>query len=84
MEKDMQYRKKPVVVEAVQFTGHNHEEVRKFAEPKPVYPHLNNLFIVTLEGTMVAAPNDFVIKGIQGEVYPCKPDIFTQTYEVVK
>jgi len=80
---DMKYRKKPIVVEVIQFTGDNYADVRKFAEPKTVYPHLNNLFIVTLEGTMVAAPYDFIIKGIQGEIYPCKKDIFEQTYEPV-
>lgn len=58
------YRKKPVVVEAVEHTG----------DPLP---------IETLEGTMTAMPGDYIITGVQGEKYPCKPDIFHATYEKV-
>ena len=47
-------------------------------------PPDGNLFIPTLEGTMTARPGDWIIKGIKGEFYPCKPDIFTETYEPVE
>lgn len=80
-----QYRKKPVVIEAVQFTGDNHKEVVEFA-PVAGYVTLNgvtSLAIPTLEGTMNAVAGDYIIKGVQGEFYPCKPDIFTATYEEV-
>ena len=82
------FRKKPVVIEAVQFTCANHRQVLQF-----VYPDLSetalqgaetmNLPIVisTLEGKMKAEPGDWIIKGVKGEFYPCKPDIFEQTYE---
>ncbi len=84
------YRKKPVEIEAVQFTGRNQREVLSF-----IYPDLSedalrgaevmNLPVVisTLEGDMTASPGDWVIKGVQGEFYPCKPAIFTATYDPV-
>ena len=80
----MKYRKKPVVIEAVQWTGNNLEELRAFVPEQ----HRNNkihqpLGIVTLEGVMTVSEGDYVIKGIAGEFYPCKPDIFEKTYEAV-
>lgn len=60
------YRKKPVVVEAVQWTGRNHAEVTEL-----------------WGGVMIASPGDYIIKGVHGEFYPCKPDIFHKTYEEV-
>ena len=81
------YKKKPVVIEAIQWTGDNLEEVKDFLEIthenyKPLQPK-NSLFIKTLEGKMEASIGDFIIKGVQGEFYPCKPDIFEQTYELL-
>jgi len=83
----MKYRKKPVVVEAVQFTGRNHDEVRAFC-PTARYPILSAtggddppITIPTLEGDMVAQAGDWIIRGVRGECYPCKPDIFEMTYE---
>lgn len=82
------YRKKPVVIEAVQFTGNNADEIAAFTKGKAV-PYGNSsgrvdyLSITTLEGTMRADINDWVIKGVKGEFYPCKPDIFYSTYEDV-
>ena len=85
----MKYRKKPVVVEAVQFLDTD-ESILKLSElglnPVQVdYADLHNpvLKIETLEGLMVAAEGDYIIKGVQGEFYPCKPDIFEQTYDVI-
>jgi len=77
------YRKKPVVIEAVQFTGtkENLAEIFKFC---PAIGWLaGDLLIKTLEGTRKANCGDWIIKGVKGEFYPCKPDIFEQTYEPV-
>lgn len=81
----MRFRKLPVEVEAVQFDGRNDDEVIKFMagnESLP-YRYKNWLMIPTREGVMAAAPLDWIIKGIRGEFYPCKPDIFERTYEPV-
>lgn len=76
------YKKKPVIIEAVQYTGNNIEEIKKFC------PNCSLLFdaliIPTLEGRMRASINDYIIKGVDGEFYPCKPDIFEKTYDIVE
>lgn len=77
------YRKKSVVVEAVEWTGNNVIEMEEFASTKVEYTLDNCLIIGTLEGLMKADIGDYIIKGIQGEIYPCKPDIFEATYEAV-
>ena len=76
------YRKKPVTVEAVQWTGENHAEMCEFIDPEvfEIIPHVG-LVIHTLEGDHHASPGDYIIKGVNGEFYPCKPDIFAKTYE---
>lgn len=86
----MKYRKKPVVIEAVQWTGDNNEEINNFCgdSAKFVTSRLGNavlysLGIETLEGFMQASTGDYIIKGVNGEYYPCKPDIFEKTYEKV-
>jgi len=76
----MKYRKKPVVIEAVQFTGDNHFTLGAFCGRK-ARPDGDNLLIDTLEGEMTARPGDWIIQGVHGEFYPCKPDIFAATYE---
>ena len=78
------YRKKPVVVEAVQWTGENHAEMCEFIDPEvfEIKPK-EGLIIHTLEGDHHASPGDYIIKGVNGEFYPCKPDIFAKTYEPV-
>lgn len=88
------FRKKPVVIEAVQWNGKNFDEVMNFMKEfhgsKLNYENaeeaaLNSgkLFVVTLEGIMEASNKDWIIKGINGEFYPCKPDIFEKTYDIV-
>lgn len=87
------YRKKPIVIEAVQLTWENWGEVCGFLGSDNMGEDKSHgvmqkeckisLEIKTLEGTMLAKENDFIIKGINGEFYPCKPDIFKATYEVV-
>lgn len=75
------YRKKPVVVEALQYTGNNVEEIKQFC------PNCTNLFdnliIPTLEGRMRVSVGDYIIKGIIGEYYPCKEKVFNDTYETI-
>lgn len=76
------YKKKPVVIEAIRFTGSNYEEIREFIGKNTLCSDLS-IVIPTLEGDMVAQKGDYIIKGVHGEFYPCKPDIFYETYEVV-
>ena len=80
----MKFRKKPVIVDAEEWTGDNIEDISIFMA-EAVDWHIRNgkkaIPIQTLEGTMYAEQGDWIIKGIQGEFYPCKPDIFDETYE---
>ena len=80
------YRKKPLEIEAVQWTGDNLPIIITFMQKVPqVDLTMGNekVFINTLEGTMTASVGDYIIKGVKGEFYPCKPDVFEQTYEEV-
>ncbi len=79
----MRYRKLPVEVEAVQFTPDTLSELAGFLGNDLGYSMDGALLIDTLEGVMSAKPGDFIIKGVAGEFYPCKPDIFEATYELV-
>lgn len=76
----MKFRKRPVEIEAIQWTGNNPNELGEFMGK---YPKVidRRLRIQTLEGAIYAAEQDWIIKGVQGEFYPCKPDIFELTYE---
>ncbi len=99
------YRKKPVVIEAVQFNGF--EWVDEACTPMFDYSFVGpewlteamakspnsegsidndgeDLFILTLEGEHKAQPGDYIIRGVKGEIYPCKPDIFAVTYEAAE
>ena len=84
-----QYRKKPVVIEAMEFTGRedNYKDLMKFIpENTPVMYEragITHVDIETLEGTMTADEGDYLIRGVKGEFYPCKPDIFKATYEEI-
>ena len=77
----MLFRKKPVVVEAVQWTGNNREEILSFSTM--AFFDGDDLKIHTLEGDHLALIGDYIIKGVHGEFYPCKEDIFRKTYEEV-
>lgn len=94
----MKYRKLPVEIEAVQWTGNNHREMWDFLTGK-VDEHMTayednfyidhskvkgGLIIKTLEGEHIASIGDYIIKGVKGEFYPCKPDIFNKTYECME
>jgi len=79
----MKYQKKPVVIEAVQYDG-NLSSVKEFIDHKVDYSFSKDDFnILTLEGPIHVSDGDYVIKGVHGEFYPCKPDIFEETYEPV-
>lgn len=90
----MKFRKKPVVIEAIQYNGKNGSEIYNWSngrviespvlEPTSLNPSGAYLQIETLEGTMTAIYADWIIRGVKGEFYPCKPDIFEQTYEKVE
>lgn len=89
----MKYRKKPVVVEAMVWNGENIKEVKEFcgfdAHIHYSYTSFENqpqvkLVLVTLEGEMEVRPGSYIIKGVKGEFYPCRADVFTETYEVVE
>jgi len=95
----MKYKKKPVVIDAVQWTGNNRREMFDFLtqdtfknetmeiSDKHFYIDRHNdggLVIKTLEGEHLATIGDYIIRGVQGEYYPCKEDIFLQTYEKVE
>ncbi|WP_440896247.1 hypothetical protein ACS127_17255 [Amphibacillus sp. Q70] len=87
------YRKKPVEIEAFEWTGDRHQIEDPIwisdaiKEGAVQFDHIGTgdvqLTIKTLEGNMRANRGDYIIKGVQGEIYPCKPDIFEQTYEKV-
>lgn len=76
------FRKKPVVIDAIQWTG-DILEMETFASVSSRTTSEGRLIIPTLEGEMTAQLGDWIIKGIKGECYPCKPDIFAATYEEV-
>ena len=79
----MKYRTKPVVIEVVQFTGRNFNEIEKFVGGDYGKNEKGESVIATLEGAMKISMNDWIIKGVKGEFYSCKPDIFEATYEKV-
>ena len=78
------YMKKPVVISALQWTGDNILEMCSFTGKEDNKLLKNDeLYIDTLEGTMHASVGDYIVCGVDGEFYPCKPDIFEKTYEIV-
>ena len=87
----MKYRKKPVVIEAIQFTRHTWEDIKVFTNDNATNYRCEKMIggkaycdIQTLEGVIKATERDYIIKGVQGEFYPCKSEIFEQTYEKVE
>jgi len=88
------YQKKPVIIEAFQYDGDFTYSDGTFYAPEWVSTELasgemyfkdaGELYIKTLEGEMHVSVGDYIIKGIQGEIYPCKPDIFDHTYELIE
>lgn len=81
----MKYRKKPVVIEAMKYSINNKYAALVFAPNVAGIDSIDGeVYITTLEGRMLVSDGDYVIKGVQGEFYPCKPDIFHATYEVAE
>jgi hypothetical protein len=85
------YRKKPVVIEAVKFTRSNFNEIKEFTQQKAhsltIERRIDGVatcIISTLEGQMTSREGDYIIKGIEGEFYSCKENIFEKTYEFVE
>ncbi len=77
------FRKKPVVIEAVQWLGPpTLQAIIALAGQQKIYRENHQLVIPTLEGDMRADPGDWIIQGVQGEIYPCKPEIFDITYDL--
>lgn len=90
------YRKKPVEIEAIQWNGANESEIEAFVGDVAKFTvtsdaawkvnmakPITKLEIETLEGIMTAQIGDFIIRGVEGEFYPCKPDIFERTYDKI-
>ena len=77
------FRKKPVEIEAVKCIVDNADECVKFIGEDTARLYGEKILIVTLEGEMAATLGDWIIKGVKGEYYPCKPDIFEATYEAL-
>lgn len=89
----MKYRKKPVVIEAYQYNYPLYENeifqelpdwLKEARADAIVYYKNNRLTIKTLEGEHTVTKGDYIIRGVKGELYPCKPDIFEATYDLVE
>lgn len=88
----MKFRKKPVVIDAVRFDTNNEGDDKNMNDIVAwiksgnfrAYHDRTNIFIETLEGVVRAEVGDWIIRGVKGEFYPCKPDIFEATYERVE
>lgn len=78
------YKTKPCEIEAIQWTGKNIIELLDWGQGEILWNDEDDLFIDTLEGRMKANINDYIIKGLRGEFYPCKPDVFEKKYEKIK
>lgn len=91
----MKYKTKPVEIEAIRWTGLNLEEIKAFVGESLIYNIIDTAWkvgkgrphvlvkIKTLEGDMTASEGDYIIKGLRGEFYPCKPDVFEKKYELI-
>lgn len=78
------YVKKPIPIQAIQYTGDNREEILEFTNGQAIFKDIagmKELVIRTLEGDMIAAPGSYVVIGPRGEAYPVRGDIFKETYE---
>ena len=78
------FKKRPTIIDAIQYTGDNRDEISQTLGVLSVINYGKSFLIHTLEGNMKVNPGDWVIKGIKGEFYPCKDEIFKLTYEEEK
>lgn len=82
VEGEMRFIKKPIPVEAKQWTGDNFKEIDDFVTARPLIVTMNNeLIISTLEGDMRAPVGSWIIRGVHGEYYPCRHEVFEESYE---
>lgn len=79
----MKYKKKPLIIEAIQYNKNKIGEALDFCSDLMYDVKSNEYYIQTLEGPMIVSEGDYIIKGVKGEFYPCKPDIFKLTYDPV-
>lgn len=79
-----EFRKKPIVIEAVEYTGKNTCEIEVFMGAEMKCDMMGNDVIRTLEGDMRPTIGDYIIRGVNGELYPCKADIFAKTYDEIR
>ena len=80
----MKYKSKPKIIEAVLYSGDNFREILVFTGSARTNTCSDKLTIETLEGPIFASVGDWIIKGIKGEFYPCKPDVFEESYEAIQ
>lgn len=81
-----QYKTKPFIIEAVQWTGDNIEEIKQFCNNSITFTNLGEYYLIsihTLEGIMQASRGDYIIKGALGEYYPCDERVFNMKYEEI-
>ena len=78
------YKTKPCVIEAIQYDGSNVEEIKKFIGKSFEVRTIEGIYVKTLEGVVRASVGDYIIKGLIGEFYPCKPKVFKRKYEVIE
>lgn len=84
MSKFRKFRKKPIEISAIQYTGMYTDEIKEFfGQTHHQFDPDKGILIPTLEGVMLAEPFDWIIRGVENEVYPCKPNIFQATYDEV-
>lgn len=76
------YKTKPCEIEALQYTGNNIIEILDWGQGKILWDDMDNLYIETLEGRMRADVYDYIIKGLRGKFYPCKPDVFEKNMKL--
>lgn len=87
MDHPRKFRKRPLVVEALEWSGFNRDAVAAFLGDAAEFERVDGedlVAIATLEGIMVARPGDWLIRGVAGEFYPCEPGVFATTYEPVR
>ena len=84
----LHYRKKPIVIEAMQLNMRNRDKILDFAQGSITLKwddgYLVGAYVQTLEGCMYAPYGDYIIRGVDGEYYPCKPSVFEKTYELAE
>lgn len=80
----LKVKRRPTIQEAMQWRGDNLEQIKNWAGDSVIKGFNSTLIIKTLEGRMLCELDDYIIKGIKGEFYVCKPDIFKEIYEVIE